>query len=164
VLGGKVEEGNECLGVIDDLRHGLRPLRPVIALEADDRSDSVVTVLGVADLRDGPPGGRVGGVGQSMRTLFALCTQQRWVRVSGNTSARAAQNPNAPSPTAIIGADMPRRRRSRSTSAQLSVDSRIPSEIDTSSLVPSARTPTMTSAQRRCSSRRMLKCTPSAHT
>ena len=63
-----------------------------------------------------------------------------------------------------IGARMPRRLRSRSRSAHDSVDSRWPSVMATSSLVPSARTPTMTSAHRRASSRRTLKWTPSAHT
>lgn len=54
--------------------------------------------------------------------------------------------------------------RSRSTSAQDSIDSRWPSVIDTSSLVPSVRTLTMTRAHRRASSNRTLKWMPSAQT
>jgi len=70
--------------------------------------------------------------------------------------------PKAPSPTASTGARIPRRRQSRSSSAQDSVDSRDPSASAMSSLVPSVRTPTMTSTQRRSSSpRRTVKCTPS---
>lgn len=42
----------------------------------------------------------------------------------GEPSASAAQNPKAPSPTATTGALIPRSLRSRSTSAQDSVDSR----------------------------------------
>ena len=95
-------------------------------------------------------------------TLAILCTQQRWCTVSGKTSESAPQNPSAPSPTARTGARMPRRLSPRSTSAHDSVDSRCPSEIETSSLVPSERTPTMTRAHRRASSRRTLKWMPSA--
>ncbi len=94
--------------------------------------------------------------------MATLCTQQRCSLVSGHTVRSAAQNPSAPSPTATIGARMPRRLRSRSRSAQDSVDSRWPSVMPTSSLVPSARTPTMTRQHSRASSRRTLKCTPSA--
>ena len=66
-------------------------------------------------------------------------------------------------PIASIGARMPRRLRSRSTSAHDSVDSRNPSPTATSSLCPSARTPSSTRQHSRSSSRRMLKWTPSAH-
>ena len=96
--------------------------------------------------------------------MATLCTQHRCSVVSGHTVRSAAQNPRAPSPTATIGAGMPRRLRSRSRSAQLSVDSRWPSVMATSSLVPSARTPTMTSAHSRASSRRTLKWMPSTQT
>ena len=96
--------------------------------------------------------------------MAILCTQHRWWAVSGKTSPRAPQNPRAPSPTASTGAVMPRRFSPRSTSAQDSVDSRWPSLIETSSLVPSLRTPTMTRAHRRASSRRTLKWIPSANT
>src|SRR5665648_1303564 len=47
--------------------------------------------------------------GNAARTLPVLWDQQRWVPVAGNTSPRAAQNPNAPSPTASTGARIPRR-------------------------------------------------------
>ncbi len=96
--------------------------------------------------------------------LAVLCTQHRCSRVAGNTSARAAQNPRAPSPTATAGAVMPRFFRSRSTSAHESVDSRYPSAHARSSLVPSAFTPMSTRQHKRSSSRRIRKCTPSAHT
>ncbi len=56
--------------------------------------------------------------------MATLCTQQRWAPVAGKTSRNAPQNPRAPSPTASTGARIPRRFRSRSTSDQLSVDSR----------------------------------------
>src|SRR6266571_6760926 len=87
-----------------------------------------------------------------------------WVRSSaGKTSRSARHSPSAPSPTITTGAPIPRRRRSRSSSAQSSVDSRVPSATATSSLRPSARTPTITRQHSRpCSPRRMLKCTPSA--
>ncbi len=96
--------------------------------------------------------------------LAVLCTQQRCSRVSGNTSARAAQNPRAPSPTATTGAVIPRCLRSRSTSAHESVDSRYPSEQARSSLEPSALTPINTRQHRRSSSSRIRKWIPSAHT
>jgi len=61
-------------------------------------------------------------VGSAASTLAVLWTQQRWVRVAGNTSRSAAHSPRAPSPTASTGAGMPRRRRSRSSSAHDWVD------------------------------------------
>ena len=39
-------------------------------------------------------------LGREFRTFPVLCIQQRCVRVDGNTSDSAAQNPSAPSPTA----------------------------------------------------------------
>jgi hypothetical protein len=74
-----------------------------------------------------------------------LCHQQRCSLVSGKTSRIAFQNPSAPSPTASTGAVMPRRLQSRSRSAHDSLDSRNPSDKATSSFVPSARTPIITS-------------------
>ena len=94
--------------------------------------------------------------------MATLWTQQRCSRVAGNTSRSAAHSPSAPSPTMTTGARMPRRRKSRSSSAQSSPDSRCPSATATSSLVPSARTPTITRQHRRPSSKRMLKWMPSA--
>ncbi len=57
------------------------------------------------------------------RTTSIGCTRSCSV-VSGHTVRSAAQEPSVPSPTATIGAGIPRRLRSRSRSAQLSVDSR----------------------------------------
>ncbi len=90
--------------------------------------------------------------------------QHRCSRVVGNTSRRAAQNPSAPSPAASTGARIPRRLQSRSRSAQDHSDSRYPSARATSSLRPSARTPTMTSRHSLASSSRMFTWIPSAHT
>jgi len=63
-------------------------------------------------------------LGRTFNTFAPAWTQQRCSPVSGNTSRIAAQNPNAPSPTANFGARMPRRLQSRSRLAQLIVDSR----------------------------------------
>jgi hypothetical protein len=139
VLGREVEEREHLLGVVDDLGDGLGPLRLVVPLEGRDGRQGVVAVLGVTDLRDGAAGGRLRGLRQGVENVGGLM-EPAPLGPGLKTSARAAKNPYAPSPTAIIGDRIPRRRRSRSTSAHDSVDSRIPSVIDTSSLVPSLRT------------------------
>src|SRR6266705_1330797 len=101
--------------------------------------------------------------GSAFRIFLTLWTQHLCSLVCGKTSRSARHSPSAPSPTITTGAPIPRRRRSRSSSAQSSVDSRVPSATATSSLRPSARTPTITRQHSRpCSPRRMLKCTPSA--
>jgi hypothetical protein len=98
-----------------------------------------------------------------LRTLAILWNQQRCSRVAGKTSRSAAQNPSAPSPMASTGAAMPRRLQSRSRSAHDSEDSRCPSVSATSSLVPSARTPIITSRQTLSCSRRTSRWIPSTH-
>ena len=62
-------------------------------------------------------------LGIESRTFMVLCTQSRWIRVSGKTSRRAPQKPKAPSPTATSGDFIPRFFRSLKSSAQLSSDS-----------------------------------------
>ena len=88
-------------------------------------------------------------------TLAILWTQHRWWTVSGKTSEGSPEPERAVSNGQHRGG-MPRRFSPRSTSAHDSVDSRWPSEIETSSLVPSVRTPTMTRAHSRASSSRTL--------
>lgn len=69
------------------------------------------------------PSAPEGRRGSLSRTLRVRSFQQRWWRVSGKTSARVAQNPRPPSPTANRGgAVMPHSRSERSTPAQ---DSRL---------------------------------------
>jgi hypothetical protein len=83
-------------------------------------------------------------LGSSLRTFLTLWTQHFCSRVAGKTSHSDRHSPSAPSPTITTGARMPWRPRSRSSSAQSSVDSLVPSATATSSLVPPARTPTIT--------------------
>src|SRR5512132_2833715 len=98
-------------------------------------------------------------LGSALRTFRTLWTQHFCSRVAGKTSRSARHSPSAPSPTITTGARMPRRPRSRSSSAQSSVDSRVLSATATSSLRPSARTPTITRQHSRpWAPRRMLKC------
>ena len=84
--------------------------------------------------------------------------------LAGGVAGWHYAHPPVTAPTASTGGRMPLRFKSRRTSDHDSVDSRWPSEIETSSFVPSARTPTMTSAQRRASSSRTRKWIPSAKT
>ena len=66
--------------------------------------------------------------GNLLSTLAVLCTQQRWLRVFGQTSSTACQKPRAPSATARCGPmTSPRRFRSRSSSLRGGVLSRTPS-------------------------------------
>lgn len=101
-------------------------------------------VFGVADLGQELAGRRLGRLVERGQDAGDLVHPAPCSVVSGHIVRSAAQSPSAPSPTATIGARIPRRLRLRSRSAQLSVDSRCPSVMATSSLVPSARTPTMT--------------------
>jgi len=100
----------------------------------------------------------------SLSKMFAvLCTQQRCVRVPGNTSWRAFQKPMEPSPMASTGPRFrPLRLRSRSISFQLSALSRKPSVMESSSLFPSSSAAMITRMQDMSSSRRTLKYIPSA--
>src|SRR5262245_56551924 len=142
VLRWEVEEGEQRVGVLLQRRDGLRILGPVLAGEPRDRLARLLPRFGV----------------------HRLWSQPRCSRVFGHTSRTAVQNPRAPSPTATTGARMPRRFRSRSTVFQLSALSRWPSSTAINSFVPSARTPIITSVQRRSSSSGTLKWTPSTHT
>jgi hypothetical protein len=56
VLGGEVEEGEQRLGVVDDLGHRLGPLGPELVCEGVDGTNGVLAVLGVTDLGQGPAG------------------------------------------------------------------------------------------------------------
>src|SRR5215212_8336667 len=162
VLGWEVEEAQQLLGVVDDLGHRLGPLGAVVAGERLDRPLSMVAVGRIPDSARALRAPACTAAGRQPSTLASLWTQSRCWRVAGKTSRRAAHNPRAPSPTATTGARIPRRRRSRSSSAHDSVDSRSPSETATSSLVPSARTPTITNQHRWACSKRTRKWSPSA--
>jgi hypothetical protein len=59
VLGREVVEGQQLLGVVDDLRDRLGILRGEQLGELLDGDLGVLAVLGVADLRQRPAGGRL---------------------------------------------------------------------------------------------------------
>src|SRR5271156_4488001 len=89
--------------------------------------------------------------GSLFKTFAVLCTQQRCARVFGHTSSTAFQKPRAPSATASCGPVVkPRRLRSSSSSFQDCALSRMPSARPTSSFLPSAVAPMITS--RHCAS------------
>jgi hypothetical protein len=96
-----VVERRQHVGVVDDLRGGLRELRAVVSFERSDRSPRLVGV----------------DFGSAARTFACLWNQQRCSFVCGKTSRSASQKPSAPPPTARIGARIPRRQQSRSRSA-----------------------------------------------
>ena len=63
--------------------------------------------------------------GSSLSTLAVLWARQRWQRVSGQASPRAAQKPNAPSPAASDGGVFrPRACKSWMRLSQEALDSR----------------------------------------
>src|SRR4030095_12398220 len=122
MLSGEVEEAQQFLGIVGDLGHRLGPLDAVVAsepLEARWGGARWGASRISASARRAPA---CTALGKAASTLAVLWTQSRWWRVAGNTSRKAAHNPSPPSPTATTGARMPRRRRSRGSSAHDSVD------------------------------------------
>src|SRR6266545_2793174 len=163
VLRGVVEEAQQPLGLAGDLGDRLGPLDAIVGGEGVDRPLGVGAVLDPDDLVQRLAGAGVHALGQRAKNIPGHVLPAAFSRVAGKTSRSARHSPSAPSPTITTGARMPRRRRSRSSSAQSSVDSLVPSATATSSLRPSARTPTITRQHSRpWSPRRMLKWTPSA--
>lgn len=162
MLGRQLEEAHALVVTIGERRGRLRVLRHV---GLDERVDRLVAGgcrrgASVDALIGSCSSAFVGGCtlfGRLSSTLAVLCTQHRWSRVVGHTSRMAAQTPSAPSPTMTSGASTSRFFTSRGRSAPLYVDSRTPSSNAISSFVPSGRAPSLTSAQRRSSSRRTPK-------
>ena len=72
MLGGEVVEGQQRLGVVDDLRHRLGVFRGEQLAELADGDLGVATVLGVADLGDGPAVGRLRRLGQAVEQVGHL--------------------------------------------------------------------------------------------
>src|SRR6266481_1987608 len=150
VLGRKVVEGEQWSTIL------AQALDSLLVLDAIGFDEPIECSLGVR------PGLRHPDVlqctafacrlfGSLFKTFAVLCTQQRCARVFGHTSSIAFQNPSAPSATASCGAIVrPRRLRSRRNSFQDCALSRIPSERPTSSFLPSAVAPMITS--RHCAS------------
>ena len=163
MLGGVVIERKEHVQVVGDLRDRLRPLGAVLGGERCCGPLGVLAVFGLPDLGEGGLGAGWADLGRALRTLAILWNQQRCSRVSGNTSRTAFQKPSAPSPAASTGEVIPRRLQSRSRSAHDSHDSRWPSAKAISSLVPSARTPIITSRHTLSWVRRTLRWIPSTH-
>ena len=96
----------------------------------------MLAVLGVADLAERGPGGRLGRLGQGVQDVGHLVHPAPLVAVSGKTSPSAPRTECPVADGEHRGSHAPA-LEPRSTSAQDSVDSRCPSEIETSSLVPS---------------------------
>jgi hypothetical protein len=124
MLGRILVELQQHVGVVGDLCDRLGVLRAVVDGERLDRHLGLVDVLGVVYSRIAASAPECADFGSAARTLACFCHQQRCSRVLGNTSRSAFQNPSALSPTASIGAVIPRRRQPRSRSAHDSVDSR----------------------------------------
>src|SRR5664279_6189241 len=148
-------------GVVGDLSGRLGPLGAVVGGEHVGRGLGVVLVLGVPDLGERLLRARLGGLGQRVEHVADLVPPAPLLAGLGNTSRTADQNPRAPSPTASSGAAMPRRLQPRSRSSHDSIDSRCPSSSAMSSLVPSARTPIITSRHTLSCSSRTLRWIPS---
>lgn len=88
----------------------------------------VLTVLGVADLRQHRLRRRLHGRGQGIgRVRHVVDAALRLGGLEPNRAQCSRKPPRAPSPTTTIGALMPRQSSSRSSSAQLSVGFRWPS-------------------------------------
>ena len=124
VLGGEVVERQEFVEIVGDFGDRFAELGAVGQFECRDSAAGMLAVLSVADLGESSLGARMRRFGSADKTLPILWNQQRCVRVVGKTSRSTDQNPNAPSPTARIGARIPRRAPSRSRSAHDPVDSR----------------------------------------
>ena len=164
VLARVVEERQQLLRIVGDLRGGLGELRAV----GGTRRPSPRRGHAACPRRprsppgpSSPPGARTSAARPARCAV--LWNQQRPSLACGNTSRSPFQKPSAPSPTASTGARIPRRAQSRSRSAHDSADSRYPSASAMSSLRPSARTPIITSRHSLCSSSRMFTWIPSAH-
>lgn len=126
VLGRKVVNGQQDRLILDQLFHRFGILGPEVAQE---------TVKDLFHLRFGfrPPQMSCSPAlalpwmdfGKSLSTLAVLCTQQRWERVSGHASSKAAQKPNAPLPIASLGGFVnPRTCKSCNTLSQDALASR----------------------------------------
>src|SRR4029453_10311962 len=127
MFGWVVEEAQQFLGVVDDLGHRLGPLDPVVPCEHLDRLLGLLAVGASRISASALCAPAWTALGRQPSTLPALWTQSRCWRVAGKTSRSAAHNPSAPSPTITTGARIPRRRRSRSSSAHDWAASRSPS-------------------------------------
>src|SRR5664279_2436479 len=161
MLGWVVVERQQHVEVLGDLRGRLGPLGAVVGVERLRGLERVVLVLGVVDLASAAFAPGCADLGSAASTLPWTWNQHLCSLVSGKTSRSAFQKPSAPSPTANIGARIPRRLQSRSRSAHDSLDSRKPSETAMSSFFPSARTPIITSRHTLSCSRRTLRWMPS---
>src|SRR5580658_7997594 len=146
VLGGEVVEGEERVAIF---RQALDRLLVLCAVGFEERIECGLGGLpGFChpDILQCALGLGLQALRQLVQDIRGLCTQQRCALVFGHTSSIAFQNPSAPSATASCGSIVrPRRLRSSSSSFQDCALSRMPSASPTSSFLPSAVAPMITS-------------------
>jgi hypothetical protein len=136
----------------------------ILRLETRPCGLAVSAGLGVHHLVQRALGARLKPLGQLVEHVDQLVAPAGLLARSGHTSRNAAQNPNAPSPTAKAGATIP--RRLSLAQQRLPALGALPVAVldRDNSFSPSGRAPIITRVQSRSSSSLMLKCTPSTHT
>ena len=83
MLSGEVEERQQRLEIVDDLGHRLGPLRCELVSERVHGAHRAFAVLGVADLGQHPPGGRLGRLRQRVQDVLRLPAFAGGARLGG---------------------------------------------------------------------------------
>jgi hypothetical protein len=123
VLGGEVEEREQRVELAGDLGGRLGELGEPVG-EALHGDEGVGAGLGPVDVGDSRLGFGMHPFGHDVETVRGPVHPTPLLSGGGEHVTQPPQNPRAPSPTASTAAATPRSRSERSTSAQLSVDSR----------------------------------------
>src|SRR5450759_2625475 len=158
VIGGKVEERQQCFAILDQAFDGLVVFWCVFFGECRDRRLRCCSIRRQPDFAQVFVRVGLHGLWKLVENVQRLMQPAALVRVEGKISSRAFQKPSAPSPTATSGAiDKPRAFKSTSNSFQLCALSRMPVRKPINSFLPSGVAPISTSMHSACGSIRACR-------